>query len=277
MTPGSTLAYSAHRYVVSAISSRHRNPIVRGLRRVSHSYLDLSGNHSYDAGRNGEFRLLRRLGAGNVECVFDVGANEGEWVMGAARLLPQARFHCFEIVPDTARELVERTRAIGDRIQINAVGLSDAPGTLDVHVYPGFTEGASATDFEHSGMRSELQKCDVIVGDSFCEERGIERIDLLKIDTEGFDLRVLRGFDRMLGLGAIDVVQFEYGLANIASRALLADFHAFLGGHGFAVGKIWPTEVDFRAYDPRLDEDFRGPNYLAVRHGRADLLARLSA
>jgi hypothetical protein len=29
----------------------------------------------------------------------------------------------------------------------------------------------------------------------------------------------------MPGTGAIDVVQFEYGLANIASRALLADFH----------------------------------------------------
>jgi hypothetical protein len=160
---------------------------------------------------------------------------------------------------------------------VNAVGLSDAPGTLDVHVYPGFTEGASATGFEHPEMWSQLQKCDVIVGDSFCEEHGIERIDFLKIDTEGLDLRVLRGFDRMLGSGAVEVVQFEYGLANIVSRALLVDFHAFLGGHGFAVGKIWPTDVEFRAYDPRSDEDFRGPNYLAVRLDRTDLLARLSA
>jgi hypothetical protein len=124
-------------------------------------------------------------------------------------------------------------------------------------------------------MVYEQLTCDAVTGDAYCAEHGIRRIDLLKIDTEGLDLRVLRGFDHMLASGAVDVVQFEYGLANIASHTLLADFHAFLGERGFAVGKIWPREVEFRDYDPRLDENFRGPNYLAVRHARDDLIARL--
>ncbi len=264
-----------HRLAVSAVSSRPRNLVVRALARMSRSYLDLAGNHSYDAARNGEFRVLRIIGQLDVPCVFDVGANEGDWVTDAARLLPDTTFYCFEIVPDTARVLAERTSALGDRVHINAVGLSDQSGTLEVRIYPGFSEGASAAGYEHSGVPSELHTCEVTTGDAFCEEHGVQRIDMLKIDTEGLDLRVLLGFDRMLTSGAVNVVQFEYGLANISSRSLLADFYAFLTERGFAVGKIWPRGVDFRDYDPRRDEDFRGPNYLAVRREREDLIAQL--
>ncbi len=69
----------------------------------------------------------------------------------------------------------------------------------------------------------------------------------------------------MLAPGAVDVVQFEYGLANISSRTLLADLYELLGEREFTIGKIWPHEVEFRDYEPRSDEDFCGPNYVAAR------------
>jgi FkbM family methyltransferase len=250
--------------------------VVRGLTRAAHSYLDLVSNLSYDPDRNGEFWVLRTLATDKMQCIFDVGANEGHWVTGAAPLFPLATFHCFEIVPDTARKLNERTRPLRDRVHVNAVGLSDTKGMLDVRIYPGFSENASAVDYEHVGMTSEIQECKVVTGDTYCEEHAVTSVDLLKIDTEGLDLQVLRGFDHMLTSGAIDVVQFEYGFGNISSRSLLADFYAYLSEQGFVVGKIWPKEVDFRDYDLRTDEDFRGPNYLAVRRERSDLIARLS-
>jgi FkbM family methyltransferase len=220
------------------------------------------------------FGYSERLGA-QTRRVLDVGANEGEWVTAAARLLPHATFHCFEIVPATAQKLHARTESLYGRIHVAAVGLSDGCGTVQVRIYPDFSEGASAAGFEHEGIPSELQTCEVITGDTYCDKHEIARIDLLKIDTEGLDLRVLRGFTRKIASGTVDVVQFEYGLANISARALLADFYLFLEGHGYVVGKIWPREVAFRDYDPRIDEDFRGPNYLAVRRERADLIARL--
>jgi FkbM family methyltransferase len=272
---GPTVPERLHRWAAATVSGHRGNAVAKGLARLSRSYLDLYGNHSYDAERNGEFRVLSTLAERDVRCVFDVGANDGSWVLGAAALMPRTSFECFEIVPNTAQTLTQRTRPLGDRVTVNAVGLSNEPGTLDVRYYPGFSEGASAAGFEHPDMASEIVACEVTTGDAFCAAKGIEHIDLLKIDTEGLDLRVLQGFDRMLGTGAIDVVQFEYGLANISSRALLADFHAFLEERGFAVGKVWPHDVEFRAYDMRTDEDFRGPNYVAVHRSHADLLARL--
>jgi hypothetical protein len=41
-------------------------------------------------------------------------------------------------------------------------------------------------------------------------ERGIERINLLKIDTEGFDLQVLEGAQESLRDGRIDFIYLEF-------------------------------------------------------------------
>jgi hypothetical protein len=115
----------------------------------------------------------------------------------------------------------------------------------------------------------------VTTGDEYCAGRGIAHIDFLKLDVEGLELPALRGFEGMLADGRIDVIQFEYGFINLLPKFLLKDLHEFLNARGYAAGKVFPNYVDFREY--RLtDEDFMGPNYLAVRRDRSDLIALLA-
>jgi hypothetical protein len=45
--------------------------------------------------------------------------------------------------------------------------------------------------------------------DSFCDEQGVDRIDFLKIDVEGYERHVLAGAARLLDEGAISVLSFE--------------------------------------------------------------------
>jgi hypothetical protein len=45
---------------------------------------------------------------------------------------------------------------------------------------------------------------------AYCREKGIDRIDVLKIDTEGHDLAVLQGAEQMLSKGAIRFVYVEF-------------------------------------------------------------------
>lgn len=52
----------------------------------------------------------------------------------------------------------------------------------------------------------------ILCGDEFVRENGIDQINYLKIDTEGFDLGVMVGFAAMLRSHKIDMVQFETGL-----------------------------------------------------------------
>ena len=68
------------------------------------------------------------------------------------------------------------------------------------------------------------------------ENHGLTHIDLLKVDTEGADWQVLRGFESVLSRRGISVVQFEYGYACILARTLHIDFCEYLQRNGYVIG-----------------------------------------
>jgi hypothetical protein len=105
----------------------------------------------------------------------------------------------------------------------------------------------------------------VITLDSYCSTHGIERVDFLKIDAEGHDLKVLRGSRELFAKGAIGAAQFEFGGPNIVSGDLLKDFFAFFEAFPYMLYKIHPKWVALHErYDPRL-ENFAYQNWIAVR------------
>jgi len=230
-------------------------------------------NYSADFRTNGEFAILEKLATRDLKVFFDVGANLGEYAAELARSFPGAAIHSFEIVPEIAASLRANVGHLPG-VRINDFGLSDEAGELDVKRYAGPTGVNSIYDFPHEG-ESEWIKGRVITGDAYVKEHGIRHIDFLKMDVEGAEPRVLRGFSETFRAGKIDIVQFEYGQVNIITKHLLRDHYAFFEELGFVVGKIYPKRVEFRDYELR-HEDFLGLNYLAVRKERRDLLELLS-
>lgn len=261
-----------------AVASHRDNPVLRAAAYASRMYLDCYENRSYEIDRNGESRVLQILSLDSPARVFDVGANVGDWAIAARRAAPSAEIHCFEIVPVTAERLARRVGSLSGVI-VNPYGLSDADSAIEIKHYPeaSFVSGVGGVFWVtgDSSAGHETLQCQVRRGDAYCAERDITAIDLLKLDTEGMDYRVLRGFEGMLGAGAIAAVQFEYGRVNIATGSLLKDFFELLTPFGYRIGKVFPQSVEFRDYSP-LEEDFHAANYLAVREDRSDLLARLA-
>jgi FkbM family methyltransferase len=252
---------------------RHRqNPVVRAIHRVAlrlHTGLE---NLNYDCRTNGELEVLRKLAACEPRCVFDVGANHGEWAKLAHETFRDATIHCFEIAQPTFEKLSEELRQI-DRIHINNVGLSDKPGEVTLQYDPD-QDGATSGVEIVCPSKSHLLIGTVSTGDEYVRANGIKSIDFLKIDVEGMEDKVLRGFHASLENKIVKVIQFEYGLVSIASRFLLRDFYTYLEPLDFLIGKIYPTYVDFRPYDFR-NEDFIGPNFLAVLKHQTALVAAL--
>ena len=247
------------------IARNRRRRRLRALERAARSYLASYGNCDYDPTTNGEHRVLDRLATLDPKVVFDVGASVGDWTQAALERCPDAHVHCFELALPTLPALLERYDTC-DRVTVNPLGLSASEGELTVSYHPEAPELTSVLDlglFMAPGdpARQRLQ-VPVTTGSAYCAVREIEAIDFLKVDTEGLELAVLRGFGGMLD--AVRALQFEYGLGSIHTKDLLRDFHQLLEARGFVLGKIFPTYVEFRPY--RLaDEDFLGPNYLAVR------------
>ena len=228
-------------------------------------------NYNYNPRTNGEYYLVRRLGSRSMECVFDVGANVGAWATVVNEISPAAAVHAFEIVPQTFQAL-QRNTSSRPSIIANNYGLADTQGPVTVKFFHEDPELSSLIDVPYDRPSVNVPSS-TMTGDAYCEQRGIRHVDLLKIDTEGSEFLVLKGLSRMLSTGGIDVIQFEYSRLNILRKFLLKDFYELLGD--YAIGKLFPDHVAFKPYD-LLDETFRGPNYVAVRRGRPDLVELLS-
>lgn len=227
-------------------------------------------NWNYNAKSNGEAWLIGKL-APNLGRVFDVGANEGNWtalVLAAAR---KAAVDAFEPTPDIAARL--QARFAGEsRLTVNVCGLFDRACQLRLHL--------NAVSSEYTSIWPTSPQAPVITvrataGDAYMAERGVERIDLLKIDTEGAEKFVIDGFAEAFRRRSIDVIQLEYGPGNASSRWLLADMHAFFSASSYLLGRLYPDGVDFKNYTID-DETFIGGNYVACRADRTDLVRILT-
>lgn len=257
------------------IARHRRHPLVGNFAALCFQLIAAHRNWSYNSLYNGEYFLLQRLQESGIglRTIFDVGANVGDWSLKACECFPEARVHCFEILPDLAEELTAKVQ--GKQAVVNTFGLLDFNGETEVRYYPNRSEFSSVIPFPHGEEHSTI-KAQVMKGDDYLQKHGIARIDFLKLDVEGAEPGVLDGFSEIIGNEGIDVIQFEYGKINILTRFLLLDFYQYFSPRGYRIGKIFPNYVDFKEYD--FDqEDFLGPSYLAVSNRRRDIIDLLQS
>ncbi len=89
---------------------------------------------------------------------------------------------------------------------------------------------------------------------------------MVKIDTEGFDLLVLRGAEESLHDGRIEVVQFEYNWRWLLNHASLHDVFDLISNKPYRLGKLVGETIEF--YDQwhfELDRFFEN-NYVLIRN-----------
>ncbi|MBO9602034.1 MAG: FkbM family methyltransferase [Novosphingobium sp.] len=236
--------------------------------RGAEAYLKAWWNEAnWDMARNGEERVLSTvLGMAGAPdpVIVDVGLNHGEWTRHVLGRVPQAEIHGFEIVPQTFAHAAAEFGARAN-VHLNNIGLSSAPGEVEVTYYPGSDTGSSISGAPWD-MASEVVTCAVDTFDAYAARAGLGKILLMKVDVEGHELEVLRGAARSLEQGLIETIQFEYGRHSIYSRTNLRDFYTLLGGLGYALGRIHPGFVHFKDYDFAADENFRSCNFLATRN-----------
>lgn len=145
-----------------------------------------------------------------AEMVFDVGANVGQSACLFLERWPEAQIHCFEPVRSTFEALQARLGS-HDKVQLHRLAFSTRAGVGNMIVDEHSTRSAlTASDVVPKD--ATLEEVPLSTLDGFCETQGIARINFLKVDTEGADLDVLRGGERMLGASAIGLLQVEAGM-----------------------------------------------------------------
>ena len=262
---------SVSRILHEFLASRSDATLVRAARRWAEASVALLHSENVDPRANGEFEVLRRLAPDGLQTVIDVGANRGRWSREVLRLNPDARVFASEISTPT-RELLRR--ALPEAVVLE-YGLLDRDGDIRIKHYPDDDRLSSIYDYPHrlTAVRRDER---VTTGDRLVAEHALESIDMVKIDVEGADLAVLRGFRDSLEAGRVRVVQFEYGYASVLARTFLLDFFELLEPNGYVIGEVHRSGVEPLRY--RLErENFFGPNFVAVHRSAPGLLDRLTA
>ena len=219
---------------------------------------------------NGESNLIERLRPASFTVAFDVGANEGDWILAALSAWPRCQVHAFEVAQPTFERLALRMRQSEycSRATLNRIGLSDTEGTQPMYYFPEHPD-LTCDLKRHDAYEAQVFDAELRTGDWYCQQSGVGVIDFVKIDVEGAEYKVLRGLSSHLKEAAIHCVQFEYGAFSTQTHFLLADYYTLLGNQ-YWIGKVYPSYCDFEAYDWRM-EDFRFANYCCVSKARPDL------
>lgn len=253
------------------------NPVAREIARWARKYLHRYRGFSYNFRRGGEQRVLKVLRNFHFKQVFDVGAFQGGWSQVAFLYFPFARFDLFEISRKNFLLLKENSANAG--FHLHNLGLSDRSGRVSYRDYGrGYALNTlvEKARFHDSYLPSQIRQARVETGDRFCKMHRIPKVDFLKIDAEGAEHCVLKGFKEMLRRRALRVIQFEYGYINGDAGFLMKDFYNFFDTFGYRVAPIRNRRMEFRPFEYAMNDFDSGPNFLAVHKNDREVLQALA-
>lgn len=216
--------------------------------------------------------LVEMLGRTELT-VFDVGGNIGQSVEKYRELFPACNVYSFEPHPRTFSALQERYSAVSG-VHCEQLALGARPGTASFYA----TKCAEASSLfapeefirERSPKRNydyAVLKVSVDTLDHVTERLGIETLDILKIDVQGAELEVLRGAEKLLREGRIDIIYSEVLFAeNYSGQSDFCDIWFHLKQFGYAawdlfpflhtkLGRLWTANAIFVSHDTLIRID----------------------
>jgi FkbM family methyltransferase len=247
------------------ISARLRTLAWRLGRKV---YCWARGDLVNDPRRNGEHWLLRKMieGPGGGGVLMDVGANVGDWSRHALAMADaanrQVSVYAFEPCSATCSILRHRLSTAAN-VEVVPLALSAVEGDADF-----FSNGAGLGTNSLNAVSGPIsERVRLTTLDRFLHERNIERVAMLKIDTEGLDFDVLQGAQEALADGRIDLVQFEYNWRWFLHKASLLGVFNLMKDKPYRFGKLVGNSIAFyEGWHFELDRYFEN-NYVLVRRG----------
>jgi FkbM family methyltransferase len=220
---------------------------------------------------SGELNVLKYIGDKFKEdkaiVIFDVGANAGNYSKALSDFYnSKATIHAFEPSKKTYEIFLETTKNLSHIIP-NNLGLSDIENYQLLYSSKDGSGLASVyhRKLDHFGIsmdQSEEIKLSTI--DAYCQINKIDKINFLKLDIEGHELKALNGATQMIKSNKIDAIQFEFGGCNIDSRTYFQDFFYLLKDKY----KIYRILKDGLLEMPTYKESYEifiTINYLALR------------
>jgi FkbM family methyltransferase len=191
--------------------------------------------------------------------ILDVGANLGWYSLALSKTFPCSQIYAFEPLPhifDYLSSHIEINKAVN--IKALNLGLSDEVGQSSFYVVPDNSVNASIMNVADNKYAKKIS-ITLTTLDIFAHEENLRKVDFIKCDVEGAELKVLKGASKIIKhyqpIILCEMVRkwtapFGYHPNDIIS---------YLKSYGyscFSINKVKPTQIEY------MDEEVNETNFL---------------
>jgi FkbM family methyltransferase len=142
-----------------------------------------------------------------AETCFDIGANIGITTIWLAK--NAKKVFAFEPISSNLTRLTENLELNHiQNVEVFKEAVSDMEGSREIFLYNSY--GHHSLSPEHVSAPVSKEIIHSVTLDNFCREKSVEKIDVLKIDVEGFELEVLSGAHELLSKHCVKYIIFEH-------------------------------------------------------------------
>lgn len=177
---------------------------------------------------------------------FDIGANTGQTLLLLKKYFPDGTIYAFEPGKSAFDELNRNFSSL-HKMHVKNIALGSAEEVKEFFENKVSTM-SSFLQLGKDGWGEVIEKTEVRLTtiDQFCQNENISRINILKSDTQGFELEVLGGAREMLRNKAIQFVYLEINFVELYKELpTFCDIYNFLNGYGYKLLRFY----DFNYYE----------------------------
>ena len=213
---------------------------------LMHRLISIFGGHKKTEQADNAFRDQRRFfDKDSAPIIFDAGAYTGEVSRTYRAIFPRAKLYCFEPFPGSLREL-ERLSS-EPLVKIYPMAISDHIGKTTLNVNADLScnsifqrpQNAFAYYSEKAQNVDQIE-VDTTTIDNVCNEEDITRIDILKLDVEGAEIKALRGAHNTLSKHAVTLIYTEIMfIPHYEGGCLFYELAGVLAHYGYTLFNLY--------------------------------------
>lgn len=177
--------------------------------------------------------------------IIDVGSNEGQSIYRFSKIFRKLKIHCFE--PETESYDILKKNFSKKNIFLNNLGLGSKKEKKIINLFQKSSNSSFNKPIKDSfweTKKKKLFKSDKLIKnrkivfmttlDEYIYKKNIQFVDLLKIDTQGYESYVLKGCKNSLKKNIIKFIEIEFIMGNqYTNRLNIIDLEKFLIKNNF--------------------------------------------
>lgn len=184
------------------------------------------------------FLAIKDKLVGNNIIFFDIGANLGQTIKKMRYHFSNAKIYAFEPSINCFNSISEKF--VDTNLSIHNTAVGSNSGNLEFNEYSWSALNSLLKRAYGTAKIMETYLVEVITIDDFCSKNKIPYINLLKTDTEGYELNVLKGASNLMKQNKIQFVYVEiFFNENYVGQSSFGDIYNFLLENRFELVRFY--------------------------------------